>query len=105
MSRIGERGSVPRDGRHQLQRTEYEAREAPEQAFPTPFGSDLEVHQIEAARKPRAEQAVQVRGDATDRLAARPEQQDDVALHAAFLSGTWRTRGARSTSAFTPSDS
>ncbi len=102
---VHEAGAMARDRRAELQRAQREARQAPGQAFAAAFAADLEMQQVEPRGEARAEQAVQVRGHATDRLAARPEEQDDVARHAALRRGTGCTSRGRSASAPTPSDS
>src|SRR5437868_13752204 len=84
------------DRRRKGEGARREARELADGALGAAFAADLEMHQVEAGREPRAEQAIEKRGDAADRLAAGPEQQDDRPLPAALRSDRG-LRGVRPT--------
>src|SRR5204863_6337274 len=92
------------DRRGEQEGARPQARQPPEQALAASFAADLEMHQVEARGEPRAQKPVEMSGDAADRLAARPEQHDHRAPHAALRSGT-RGRGLRSSVPLTPSAS
>src|SRR5262249_55093599 len=101
---VQERRLGAQQGVRERERAHCEAREAASQPLAPAFAADLEMHEVEARGKPRAEQPVEMRGHAADRIAARPEQHDHRTPHAALRSGTCK-RGLRSSEPLTPSAS
>ena len=79
-----DRGAGARDRGGEAERARDQAREHADPAFLAAFAADLEMHQVETARERRAEEQVEVRGDAADHAAVGAQHQNARRFHAAL---------------------